>query len=125
VRAQNLTRRLAATPAYLARAKKNLDNPPRAFTQTAILQGRGTLEFLREVVPAFAKTVPPKVRVKLIKTFLKSPEEMYYMSGYDGQYVVIIPSQELVVVRMGFSPGMGARQLLSFIAPLIHALPDG
>ena len=65
VRAQNLTRRLAATPGYLARAKKNLDKPPRAFTETAILQGRGTLEFLRDVVPVFAKTVPPKARVKL------------------------------------------------------------
>jgi len=65
VRAQNLTRRLAATPAYLARAKKNLEKPPRAFTETAILQGHGTLEFMHDVVPSFAKTVPPKVRVKL------------------------------------------------------------
>ena len=31
VRAQNLSKRLAATPAYLAEAKKNLKNPPRRW----------------------------------------------------------------------------------------------
>ncbi|NOZ86276.1 MAG: DUF885 domain-containing protein [Deltaproteobacteria bacterium] len=65
VRAQNLSKRLAATPVYLAKAKKNLKNPPKEFTQAAYLSVQGTLDFLKDAVPAFAKDVPPKARVKL------------------------------------------------------------
>lgn len=33
------------------------------------------------------------------------PEDAFYMGGFQGQRVLIIPSQNLVVVRMGFSSG--------------------
>jgi len=33
------------------------------------------------------------------------PTSAYYMSGTGGQYVWIIPSHDLVVVRLGFSKG--------------------
>ena len=32
------------------------------------------------------------------------PADAYWMSGHDGQRVYVVPSQRLVVVRMGFSP---------------------
>ncbi|WP_030527149.1 serine hydrolase domain-containing protein [Phycicoccus jejuensis] len=32
------------------------------------------------------------------------PTDAYWMSGHDGQRVYVVPSQRLVVVRMGFSP---------------------
>jgi len=38
--------------------------------------------------------------------FLKdAPEDMFYYSGYEGQYVMMVPSKELVIVRMGLSKG--------------------
>jgi CubicO group peptidase (beta-lactamase class C family) len=33
------------------------------------------------------------------------PSDLFYCDGYDGQFIYIIPSKQLVVVRNGFSPG--------------------
>ncbi|WP_353828107.1 serine hydrolase domain-containing protein [Agromyces sp. SYSU T0242] len=32
------------------------------------------------------------------------PEDTFYASGHDGQKVIVVPSEQLVVVRMGFTP---------------------
>jgi CubicO group peptidase (beta-lactamase class C family) len=32
------------------------------------------------------------------------PEDTYYASGHDGQKVIVVPSEDLVVVRLGFTP---------------------
>jgi len=39
------------------------------------------------------------------KDYPSAPEDTYKFSGYDGQYVIIIPSKELVIVRTGLSKG--------------------
>lgn len=36
------------------------------------------------------------------------PDDMFWASGHDGQFLFVIPSEELVVLRMGFSPNLGA-----------------
>ncbi len=36
--------------------------------------------------------------------FPSAPEDMYSCNGHDGQYIFIIPSRELVIVVLGFSP---------------------
>lgn len=33
-----------------------------------------------------------------------NPDDTFWMSGHDGQYVAIIPSRQLVIVRMGLTP---------------------
>jgi CubicO group peptidase (beta-lactamase class C family) len=39
------------------------------------------------------------------------PADAYWMSGHDGQRVYVVPSADLVVVRMGFSPGVESDEL--------------
>ncbi len=46
------------------------------------------------------------------------PEDAFWMSGHDGQYVAIIPSRQLVVVRMGLTPAREQYQP----EPLVRAL---
>jgi len=39
------------------------------------------------------------------RQFPSLPEDAYYMGGYQGQIVLVIPSEELVITRFGFTPG--------------------
>ncbi|MFT5451665.1 MAG: CubicO group peptidase (beta-lactamase class C family) [Enterobacterales bacterium] len=50
------------------------------------------------------------------RTWPTVPDDAFYMGGYQGQYVVVIPSKELIIVRFGFTkPGTdkGIERLIS------------
>jgi CubicO group peptidase (beta-lactamase class C family) len=53
------------------------------------------------------------------------PREAYYMAGAGGQYTFVVPSHDLVVVRMGHFRGgrAGARTLNAALAELMKAIP--
>ncbi|MEM7662107.1 MAG: serine hydrolase [Pseudomonadota bacterium] len=38
------------------------------------------------------------------RAFPNLPDDMYYMSGYQGQVVMVVPSEDLVITRFGFTP---------------------
>jgi hypothetical protein len=53
------------------------------------------------------------------------PKDMYYARGAFGQYVVIVPSERLVVVRMGISLdyGTGTEDMIAAIIAALHRQP--
>jgi CubicO group peptidase (beta-lactamase class C family) len=52
------------------------------------------------------------------------PEDAFVFRGYAGQFVVVVPSLDLVVVRLGHSRGAEAGDLLAFIESVVAALPQ-
>ncbi len=48
------------------------------------------------------------------------PPDAYYADGHDGQRIFVVPSARLVVVRLGFSPGVTEPALR--VSALVHAL---
>jgi CubicO group peptidase (beta-lactamase class C family) len=52
----------------------------------------------------------------------KVPPDMFSLSGFEGQYVSVIPSKKLVIVRLGLSAVEKAWDQEQFIADVIDAL---
>ncbi len=48
------------------------------------------------------------------------PEDAYWMSGHDGQRVYVVPSADLVVVRLGFTPELDGDDIRT--SELVHDL---
>ena len=57
------------------------------------------------------------------KEFPDLPDDLYYASGHDGQDVVIIPSQNLVIVRLSVSRN-GAWDMGEFLADVLAAVDE-
>lgn len=57
------------------------------------------------------------------RLFPDLPDDMYYLGGYQGQMVIVIPSENLIVTRFGFTPARnhGVEELT---AAIIERLPD-
>jgi len=51
------------------------------------------------------------------------PEDAYYFLGHDQQIVAIVPSRDLVVVRLGLTQQGGAWDHARDLAPLVQAFP--
>lgn len=54
----------------------------------------------------------------------RMPPDAYWPAGFMGQNTVIIPSREVVIVRLGPSPGGFAPYLNKIVGDILDALPD-
>lgn len=52
------------------------------------------------------------------------PADLFWMSGFEGQSVVIIPSRDVVIVRLGLSQRDSSWRLSSFLAAVLESLPE-
>jgi len=57
-RLHSVNNRLEAIPGVLEQARINLQNPPKIFTETAILQNKGTVSLIREELSSFIDQAP-------------------------------------------------------------------
>ena len=51
------------------------------------------------------------------------PEDTYYMLGYEEQVVAVVPSRDLVIVRLGITREEGAWDHARDLAPIVNAVP--
>ena len=52
-------------------------------------------------------------------------KDAYFAEGHDGQWIVVVPSADLVVVRLGFSPEVDDQGVPRLAADLVKALRSG
>ncbi|MEN0046333.1 MAG: serine hydrolase [Bacteroidota bacterium] len=53
--------------------------------------------------------------------FPSAPKDMFWARGFDGQYVFILPSQNMIVVRLGVD-GLGEMDADALLKGILHAL---
>jgi CubicO group peptidase (beta-lactamase class C family) len=68
-------------------------------------------------------TNPENAAAKTERTWPDLPE-FFYASGYEGQYIVIIPSRDLVIVRLGFTRESEGWDLGSLVGDVLKAIPE-
>jgi len=59
------------------------------------------------------------------RRFPSAPRDTYQASGFQGQAVIVIPSRDLVIVRLGMSNSRDALDLDGLIARVLGAMPTG
>jgi CubicO group peptidase (beta-lactamase class C family) len=86
----------------------------------------GFVDFVRTPAPAWdRKQYGGMFWLNRLKTF-PVPEDAFYMSGVGGQTTLIVPTHDLVVVRLGHykGAGPGARALAHSLSLLMEAIPQ-
>ena len=74
------------------------------------------IEFVVVLSRMFWLNLPPRMD--------RVPKDTYWSSGFMGQVTMVIPSRDMVVVRMGPSPGGVYPYLNEAIGRILEALPE-
>ena len=83
----------------------------------------GALFWLNAGAREFAHVTPrQKLGHRNVPPFSGLPEDAYFAMGHDGQVIAIIPSRQLVVVRLGLSRSDETWDYEGFITDVLAAL---
>jgi CubicO group peptidase (beta-lactamase class C family) len=52
----------------------------------------------------------------------RAPRDLFYAAGHDGQFVFVVPSRDLVVVRLGLTPSDGRWSYEDFVVDVVAAM---
>jgi len=58
------------------------------------------------------------------RRFPSAPPDLFQASGFQGQAVIVIPSRDVVIVRMGLAHSRDALDLDGLVAQVLEALPE-
>jgi CubicO group peptidase (beta-lactamase class C family) len=89
---------------------------------TATYKHYGALFWLNAGAGEFTKTPQQQRDHRNKPPFSRIPEDAYFASGHDGKRVAIIPSRDLVVVRLGLSRFSETWDYEGFIADILAAI---
>jgi len=59
----------------------------------------------------------------MARPFQSLPQDLYRASGFEGQNVIIVPSRDLVVVRLGYTPDERLAGIEALVRGILDALP--
>ena len=58
------------------------------------------------------------------KNSFNFPKDSYYCAGFGGQYIMIIPSKDIIMVRLGETYNTSTDNLLSFLGEIVKEIPS-
>lgn len=66
--------------------------------------------------------------INILKTFPDLPNDTYFASGFETQFVLIIPSKKILVVRMGCTRGdtraESEYEINMYVSRVLKAIPS-
>jgi len=99
-----------------------------AYTRTpapaAKYKHYGALFWLNAGAKQFGNIRPEHKESRNAPPFSRIPEDAFFALGHDGQVVAIIPSREMVVVRLGLSRSAETWDYEGFLAGVLAAVHD-
>ncbi|RJP64697.1 MAG: class C beta-lactamase-related serine hydrolase [Candidatus Abyssobacteria bacterium SURF_17] len=90
----------------------------------APLKQYGALFWLNAGAKEFANISPEEKGGRNAPPFPRLPEDAYFAMGHDGQVVAVIPSHQLVVVRLGLSRSDETWDYEGFLADILAAVKE-